>query len=78
MFEDDENCSVSTLNTSNLSNKNQDLIQLSLRPFSLIKPLDLNPLKILNFMKNEIIYNFIKFRRNKKKKSNFKHEKIFN
>ena len=58
MFEDDENCSVSTLNTSNLSNKNQDLIQLSLRPFSLIKPFDLNPLKILNFMKNEIIYNF--------------------
>jgi len=58
MFEDDENCSVSTLNTSNLSNKNQDLIQLSLRPSSLLKPFDLNPLKILNFMKNKIIYNF--------------------
>ena len=54
MFEDEANCSNSTLNSSNFSNQNQNLIQFSLRPISLMKPFDLNPLKILNFMRNEI------------------------
>ena len=54
MFEEESNCSNSTLNTSNISNQNQNLIQFSLRPISLMKPFDLNPLKILNFMRNEI------------------------
>ena len=54
MFEEESNCSNSTLNTSNISNQNQNLIQFSLRPISLMKPFDFNPLKILNFMRNEI------------------------